>query len=62
MSNAIPIIIEPREPERGKYRVAAYCRVSSSSDEQMHSYYAQVGYYKKNPDLQTVFSNSIITP
>ena len=47
MSNAIPIIIEPHEPERGKYRVAAYCRVSSSSDEQMHSYYAQVGYYKK---------------
>ncbi len=40
-------IIEPREPERGKQRIAAYCRVSSASDEQMHSYYAQVDFYLK---------------
>ena len=37
MSNAIPIIIEPHEPERGKYRVGAYCRVPSSRDEQIRS-------------------------
>lgn len=47
MSNAIPIIIEHHEPEHGKSRVAAYCRVSSSSDEQLHSYYAQVDYYTR---------------
>lgn len=32
MSNPIPIYIERHEPEFGKQRVAAYCRVSSSSD------------------------------
>lgn len=41
-----------------KLRVAAYCRVSSSSDEQMASYNAQVQYYKKyiieNPDYDFV--------
>ena len=47
MSNPIPIYIERHEPESGKQRVAAYCRVSSSSDEQMHSYLVQVNNYKK---------------
>ena len=38
-----------------KLRVAAYCRVSTSSDEQLQSYEAQVNYYNeyisKNPDV-----------
>ena len=37
-------------------RVAAYCRVSSKSDEQLHSLKAQVDYYKQyitsNPDYE----------
>ena len=30
-----------------KVRVAAYCRVSTSSDEQLQSYEAQVNYYNE---------------
>ena len=29
----------------GKLRVAAYCRVSTSSEEQLNSYNAQIAYY-----------------
>lgn len=40
--------------ERQKIRVAAYCRVSTDSDEQATSYEAQIEHYtafiKKNPD------------
>lgn len=40
--------------ERPKLRVAAYCRVSTDSDEQAESYEAQVSHYKefitRNPD------------
>ena len=36
----------PAKPEtNSKKRVAAYCRVSSQKDEQMHSLAAQVDYY-----------------
>ena len=39
-----------------KLRVAAYCRVSTSSDEQLQSYEAQVNYYNeyisKNPEWE----------
>ena len=40
------IIIEP-SAVRKKIRVAAYCRVSSSSEDQLHSFAAQVQYYTK---------------
>ncbi len=30
-----------------KKRVAAYCRVSTASDEQLNSYYQQIAYYIK---------------
>lgn len=40
--------------EKPKLRVAAYCRVSTDSDEQATSYEAQVEHYteyiQKNPD------------
>ena len=37
-----------------KLRVAAYCRVSSSSDDQLNSYIAQVNYYShKFEDSET---------
>ena len=32
-------------PEKGILRVAAYCRVSSSQDEQLHSLAAQISHY-----------------
>ena len=38
-------IIPSRQQKNVKKRVAAYCRVSSSSEEQLHSYAAQVKYY-----------------
>ena len=45
-----------KEEERPKLRVAAYCRVSTDSDEQATSYEAQVEHYteyiKKNPDWE----------
>lgn len=43
-----------QEEEKPKLRVAAYCRVSTDSDEQATSYEAQVEHYteyiQKNPD------------
>ena len=39
-------IIEPHKPDKGKTRIAAYCRVSSLSQEQLHSFDAQVDYYR----------------
>lgn len=42
--------------EKQKIRVAAYCRVSTDSDEQATSYEAQIEHYtafiKKNPDWE----------
>ncbi|NLE27251.1 MAG: recombinase family protein [Clostridiaceae bacterium] len=35
-------------PEKSLKRVAAYCRVSSRSEEQMESLHAQVAYYEKH--------------
>jgi DNA invertase Pin-like site-specific DNA recombinase len=44
---------ETKEPVK---KVAAYCRVSSSNEEQLNSFNAQVNYYKKyicdNPDYE----------
>ena len=40
------ITIEPSVVQK-KIRVAAYCRVLSSSDDQLHSFAAQVQYYTK---------------
>lgn len=40
-------IIEPTKKEKQKIRVAAYCRVSSNSDDQLHSFAAQVKHYTK---------------
>ena len=45
-----------KQSERKKLRVAAYCRVSTDSDEQETSYETQVRYYteyiQKNPDWE----------
>lgn len=45
-----------KNDERQKIRVAAYCRVSTDSDEQATSYEAQIEHYtafiKKNPDWE----------
>lgn len=47
----------PSGPRRGgKQRVAAYCRVSTDSEEQLNSYAAQMSYYtqkiEENPDWE----------
>lgn len=38
-------VIPPREKEPSVLRVAAYCRVSSDSSDQLHSYTAQIRGY-----------------
>lgn len=53
--------------EKPKLRVAAYCRVSTDSDEQATSYEAQIEHYtafiKKNPawELAGIFADDGIT-
>ena len=45
-----------KDRRRGKQRVAAYCRVSTDSKEQLNSYEAQKIYYtqkiEENPDWE----------
>lgn len=47
---------EPQKPE--VIRLAAYCRVSSKSTDQLHSFAAQIRYYKDyermNPQYKLV--------
>ena len=38
-------VIPPRAVRPDTLRVAAYCRVSSDSADQLHSYAAQIQYY-----------------
>ncbi len=47
MGSKLPIVIVAHGPEHGKKRVAAYCRVSSLSAEQLHSYEAQTNHYRQ---------------
>lgn len=48
--------IDPIVLPSGKESVAAYCRVSSDSKDQLNSYHAQIAYYTKlindNPDWE----------
>lgn len=44
MSKSVTII-PPREKQPVTLRVAAYCRVSSDSSDQLHSYAAQIRKY-----------------
>ncbi len=51
--------ITPKIPQRAeKTRLAAYCRVSSDSADQLHSFATQIRYYseyeRKNPEYQLV--------
>lgn len=39
-------VIQPSKTEQKMLRVAAYCRVSSSSEDQLHSFKAQNAYYR----------------
>ncbi len=49
-------ITEQRKTQHGRLRVAAYCRVSTDSEEQLNSYEAQKAYYtqkiEENPDWE----------
>ena len=40
-------VINAATPQEGKIRTAAYCRVSSDSADQLHSFSAQVRYYTR---------------
>lgn len=44
---AVKVIASGTEQSTAKLRVAAYCRVSSNSEDQKHSYAQQVQYYNK---------------
>ena len=39
-------VIENKDEEKPKLRVAAYCRVSTDSEEQATSYETQIDHYK----------------
>ncbi|MDR0851688.1 MAG: recombinase family protein [Clostridiales Family XIII bacterium] len=60
-------LITPQERDDSLLRVAAYCRVSSPSEDQLHSYAVQVNYYTKfigeNPDweLADIYADEGIT-
>ena len=60
-------MILPKPEKPGQKRTAAYCRVSSSSEEQLNSYDAQVAYYTDkimgNPEwtLAGIFADEGIT-
>ena len=40
------LVITPHRKEPGKQRIAAYCRVSSRSDEQLNSLENQIDFYR----------------
>ncbi len=54
ITDITPIIQKKEE----KIKLAAYCRVSSNSEDQLHSYAAQIRYYseyaKGNPEYELV--------
>lgn len=65
MGNVLVILVKRqigntgrKQDAKPKLRVAAYCRVSTDSDEQATSYEAQVEHYteyiKKNPEWEFV--------
>ena len=60
-------VIAPYAPLGQKELVAAYCRVSSNSEDQLHSYRAQVSHYMEliagNPDwvLSDIYADEGIT-
>lgn len=46
--NRNPVVtIAPVQSKNNTMRVAAYCRVSSDSQDQLHSFAAQIQYYTK---------------
>lgn len=55
--NVTEITVNSKE-ENKIVRLAAYCRVSSDSDNQLHSFAAQIRYYKdyerKHPEYKLV--------
>ena len=52
--NVIEITAEKRQAQE-TIRLAAYCRVSSDSEDQLHSFAAQIRYYeRRNPQYKLV--------
>ena len=61
------ITIAPLSNNDNKIRVAAYCRVSTDSNDQLNSFYAQVKYYtdyirlNENMRLVDIYADEGIT-
>ncbi len=47
--------ITPVQKKEGKIRLAAYCRVSSNSEDQLHSYATQIRYYSNYTKQHTEY-------
>ena len=46
MNDTVPKVETPQEQDKKRHlRVAAYCRVSTDSEEQLSSYENQLSYY-----------------
>ena len=54
-------VIPARNKEQRILRVAAYCRVSSDSADQQHSYAAQVLYYTPGLKWTKLYQNRELT-
>ena len=50
---AAPKRVEPGKSANQKLRVAAYCRVSTDSEEQINSYKNQLAYYTEKINSKT---------
>ena len=65
--NSTVITIEPTARQERVMRVAAYCRVSSDSEDQLHSFASQVRYYtnfigeNENMELVDIYADEGIT-
>jgi len=66
MKNVILMTPMRKDPD-GKVRVGAYCRVSSNSKDQLHSYANQINYYRdyinrhENWELADIFADEGVT-
>ena len=57
-SKKVIVIEATNRPEEQKLRVAAYCRVSSDSSDQMNSFAAQLNYYTALISVRTSSGSS----
>ena len=54
------LVITPHRKEPGKQRIAAYCRVSSRSDEQLNSLTNQINFYRSLLEPKFQFLEGVV--